>query len=105
LRTPFKFKTNSFHQDSELIPFPERVNANCKTWLLGAAAGREPPFSGEQLQWLERIGDHIVAKFGIEPEDFEYAPFAQEGRLGKLLQLFGERLTPIIDDLNSVLVA
>ena len=105
MRTPFKFKTNSFHQDSELIPFPERVNANCKTWLLGAAAGREPPFSGEQLQWLERIGDHIVAKFGIEPEDFEYAPFAQEGRLGKLLQLFGERLTPIIDDLNSVLVA
>jgi type I restriction enzyme R subunit len=51
------------------------------------------------------IRDHIAANLGIEPDDFEYAPFTQEGGLGKVHQLFGERLVPIIDDLNSVLVA
>ena len=28
----------------------------------------------------------------IEPDDFEYAPFAQEGGLGKVHQLFGDEL-------------
>jgi type I restriction enzyme R subunit len=29
------------------------------------------------------IRDHIAANLGIEAEDFDYAPFAQEGGLGK----------------------
>jgi hypothetical protein len=36
------------------------------------------------------IRDHIAANLGIEPDDFEYAPFAQEGGLGKVYQLFGD---------------
>jgi type I restriction enzyme R subunit len=114
----------AIHQDNELIPFPERVNANFKAWLATQTRhpetsprhpgegqtrhpgeGRGPGFTAEQIKWLEMIRDHIAANLGIEPDDFEYAPFAQEGGLGKVHQLFGERLTPIIDDLNSVLVA
>jgi type I restriction enzyme, R subunit len=35
-------------------------------------------------KWLiEMIRDHIAANLGIEPDDFEYAPFAQEGGLGQ----------------------
>ena len=57
------------------------------------------------MKWLEMIRDHIAANLRIAPDDFEYAPFSQEGGLGKVHQLFGERLTRIIDDLNSALVA
>ena len=51
------------------------------------------------------IRDHIAANLGIEPDDFEYAPFAQEGGLGKVHQLFPEGLGPIMDSLNVALVA
>jgi type I restriction enzyme R subunit len=99
----------AIHQDNELIPFPERVNANFKAWLasqtVGAVSAAKRPFTEEQLHWLEMIRDHIAANLGIEPDDFEYAPFAQEGGLGKVHQLFGDDLVPIIADLNTALVA
>ena len=42
---------------------------------------------------------------GIEPDDFEYAPFAQEGGLGKVYQLFGDELNSLIEQLNETLAA
>jgi type I restriction enzyme R subunit len=95
------------------IPFPERVNANFNAWLAKqntpsplAGEGREgAKFTPEQIKWLEMIRDHIAANLGIEPDDFEYAPFSQQGGLGKVHQLFGDGLAPIMDDLNSMLVA
>jgi type I restriction enzyme R subunit len=48
--------------------------------------------------------DHIAANLGIEPDDFEYAPFSKKGGLGKAHQLFGRDLTPIIETLNKALV-
>ena len=105
----------AIHQDNELIPFPERVNANFKVWLAtqqsfpplppGEGGGEGKRFTEEQYKWLEMIRDHIAANLGIETDDFEYAPFAQEGGLGKVHQLFGPDLTPIMENLNTVLVA
>jgi len=107
----------AIHQDNELIPFPERVNANFKAWLAtqqgtlpspasGRGAGGEGArFTPEQLHWLEMIRDHIAANLGIEPDDFEYAPFAQEGGLGKVYQLFGDELNTLIEQLNESLAA
>ncbi len=112
----------AIHQDNELVPFPERVNANFKAWLAqqntrsplmgegwgegGPKAGeQEPRFTPEQLKWLEMIRDHIAANLGIEPDDFEYAPFVQEGGLGKVYQLFGEELNALIEQLNESLAA
>jgi type I restriction enzyme R subunit len=112
----------AIHQDNELVPFPERVNANFKTWLAtqqqrpspsgrgaggeGAVkAGGEGRFTPEQLRWLEMIRDHIAANLGIAPDDFEYAPFAQEGGLGKVYQLFGDELNGLIEQLNESLAA
>jgi type I restriction enzyme R subunit len=66
----------AMHQDNELLPFPERVNANFKAWL--AQAGH--PFTPEQLHWLEMIRDHIAANLGIEPDDFELLPLRAGGR-------------------------
>ncbi|MFA6181632.1 type I restriction-modification enzyme R subunit C-terminal domain-containing protein [Acidithiobacillus sp.] len=94
----------AIHQDNELVPFPERVNANFKAWLAGQeSAGKQ--FSTDQRRWLEMIRDHIAANLGIEPDDFEYAPFAQEGGLGRVHQIFGDELNTLIEQLNESLAA
>ena len=94
----------AIHQDNELIPFPERVKANFRLWLSGhESSGRQ--FTAEQRQWLEMIRDHIAANLGIDPDDFEYAPFSQHGGLGKVHQLFGDKLNVIIEELNETLAA
>ena len=90
----------AIHQDNELVPFPERVKANFNAWL-----AQQKSFSPEQLHWLEMIRDHVAANLSIGPDDFEYAPFTQEGGLGKAHRLFPEGLQPIIEALNVALVA
>ncbi|MHB1202435.1 MAG: type I restriction-modification enzyme R subunit C-terminal domain-containing protein [Acidithiobacillus sp.] len=95
----------AMYQDNELVPFPERVNANFRAWFVGAAPRREKPFTEEQSHWLEMIRDHIAANLGIEPDDFNYAPFVQAGGLGKVHQLVGDKLTAIIEELNETLAA
>ncbi|MDE2617144.1 MAG: DEAD/DEAH box helicase family protein [Burkholderiales bacterium] len=91
----------AMQQDNELVPYPERVQANFKAWL----AQHGQPFTPEQLHWLEMIRDHIAANLGIEIDDFEYAPFSQEGGLGKVHQLFGVELPKVIEELNRELAA
>ena len=107
----------AIHQDNELVPFPERVNANFNAWLAqqqsssplpqgeGKGEGGGRRFTPEQLHWLEMIRDHVAANLGIGTDDFEYAPFAQEGGLGKAHRLFQEDLQTIIENLNVSLVA
>ena len=91
----------AMQQDNELVPYPERVQANFKAWLAQHGA----PFTPEQQHWLEMIRDHIAANLGIELEDFDYAPFSQQGGLGRVHQLFGEQLPQVMDELNRELVA
>ncbi len=92
------------HQDNELVPFPERVSVNFKAWL-GEQQSRGRKFTDEQRRWLEMIRDHVAANLAVEPDDFEYAPFAQEGGLGKVHQVFGSELNKMIEELNRVLAA
>lgn len=91
----------AMQQDNELVPYPERVQANFKAWL----AQHGEAFTPEQQHWLEMIRDHIAANLGIELEDFDYAPFSQQGGLGRVHQLFGEQLPQVMDELNRELVA
>ncbi|MDE3040080.1 MAG: DEAD/DEAH box helicase family protein [Nitrospirota bacterium] len=92
------------HQDNELVPFPEKVTANFKAWL-GEQESRGKKFTDEQRHWLEMIRDHIAANLAVDRDDFEFAPFTQEGGLGKVHQLFPEGLQTIIETLNVALVA
>lgn len=62
-------------------------------------------FTPEQIHWLEMIRDHITANLAIEVDDFDLAPFAQQGGLGKVHQVFGEGLNTILGELNEVLAA
>ena len=94
----------AIHQDNELIPFPERVNANFKAWL-ASQENLGKKFTEEEQRWLEMIRDHIAANLGIEADDFNYAPFVQAGGLGKVVQLFGDSLNAIIEELNETLAA
>jgi len=94
----------AMHQDNELVPFPERVNANFKAWLAQQEASGKR-FSEEQRRWLVMVRDHIAANLGIEPDDFELAPFAKEGGLGKVHQLFGAELPKVLETLNKELAA
>jgi type I restriction enzyme R subunit len=94
----------AIHQDNELIPFPERVDANFKAWLASQERSGTK-FRGEQRRWLEMIRDHIAANLGIDADDFNYAPFVQAGGLGKVHQLFGDGLTALVDDLSQTLAA
>jgi type I restriction enzyme R subunit len=116
----------AMHQDNELLPFPERVNANFTAWLAQSTQtyntttsrhsgtptrhsgeSRNPgiPFTPEQMHWLEMIRDHIAANLGIVPDDFEYSPFTQEGGIGKVHQLFGAELPKVLEALNLELAA
>ena len=95
----------AMQQTNELVPYPERVQANFKAWLAQHQQHNPQPFTQEQQHWLEMIRDHIAANLGIETGDFEYAPFNTEGGLGKVHQLFGAELPKVIEEMNRELAA
>ena len=112
----------AMHRDDELVPFPERVNANFERWMAGqqshphplgerteakgdSRVGSASRFTPEQIRWLEMIRDHVAANLSIEVDHFDLAPFAQEGGLGRVHQIFGDDLNKILDELNGVLAA
>ena len=94
----------AIHQDNELVPFPERVNANFQAWLAQQEKSGKK-LSEVQRHWLEMIRDHVAANLSIEKDDFELAPFNREGGLGKVHQVFGSELNRIIEELNGTLAA
>ncbi|MDP1900177.1 MAG: type I restriction-modification enzyme R subunit C-terminal domain-containing protein [Rubrivivax sp.] len=94
----------AMQQDNELVPYPERVAANYKAWLAQQASAGHV-FTPEQQRWLEMIRDHVAANLGVTLDDFEYAPFSQQGGLGRVHQLFGAELRPLLDQLNRHLAA
>ena len=87
-----------------LKPFSESVEERFNEWLMDKAKA-EITFTPDQLAWLNLIRDHIATSLSIEPNDFDYAPFSQQGGLGRAHQLFGNALTKVLEELNEVLVA
>ena len=94
----------AMHQSNELVPFPERVNANFKAWLAQQTQA-STLFTPEQLHWLDMIREHIAGNLTIVPDDFEYSPFAQEGGMGRVYQLFGAELPKVLEAMNRELAA
>ena len=88
----------------ELVPFADGVHERFGGWLaMQETAGRA--FTPEQRRWLEAIRDHIAGSVSMEMGDFQYAPFNQQGGLGKAYELFGDELGVLIEELNVELVA
>jgi len=94
----------ALEQQPVLTPFAASVAERFDQWL-AAKARAGAAFTPDQVAWLRLIRDHIATSLSIEPDDFGYAPFAQRGGLGKAHQLFGEELTKLLDELNTLLVA
>jgi len=94
----------ALHHEPELTPFAETVQGRFATWLAQQEA-RARRFTDEQRHWLELIRDHIAANLSIEMDDFDYAPFAQRGGLGKAHQVFGEELAAVLSQLTEELVS
>ena len=94
----------ALHQEEELVPYREQVLLRFEHWMAEQRnEGKE--FSREQVRWLELIRDHIATSLEMDLEDFDYAPFAEEGGLGKASQVFGKELKPLLQELNEALAA
>lgn len=91
--------------DKDLRAFDKTIDENFKTWIFKQNAGQHNRFSPEQMEWLRLIKDHIVSSYHIELEDLDYTPFDAQGGRGKMYQLFGSEMEPILDELNQILVA
>ncbi|MGL5134464.1 MAG: type I restriction-modification enzyme R subunit C-terminal domain-containing protein, partial [Planktothrix sp.] len=78
-----------------LEPFAVTIEEKFQQWLRGKT------FSSEQVCWLEKIKEHIITSVRIDVEDLQEMP--QEAFQG--VQLFGNDLMNILNELNEVLAA
>ncbi|MBI5424200.1 MAG: DEAD/DEAH box helicase family protein [Opitutae bacterium] len=89
--------------DQKLTPFADTVRRNFRDWILRKNAGK--PFNAEQTAFLQLIRDHVATACRLEREDLDYAPFDAKGGLGKMYELFGERMDALIEEANQELTA
>ena len=90
--------------DAKLSTFDDTVRRNFQSWIMQHHAGSGEKFNEEQMHWLHMIRDHVANSFHIERDDLEMSPFDAQGGLGRMYQLFGARMEPLLDELNEVLV-
>lgn len=86
-----------------LVPYREELRERYQAWLKERDA--EHRFTVQQREWLDRMAEHIAPSLAIEPDDFETGWFAQHGSRGRAHALFGERLQPLMAELNDRLAA
>ncbi len=91
--------------DPKLAAFDDTVRKNFQSWIMARHAGTTVKFTEPQTAWLQMIRDHLSTSFHLERDDLDMAPFDAEGGLGKMYQLFGEAMDPLIAELNEALVA
>jgi type I restriction enzyme R subunit len=90
--------------DNALTPYDKTIDRNFQNWVFGKQAGALK-FTEEQMRWLRMMKEHIMSSFHIDVDDLEYTPFDAEGGVGKMYQLFGDRMGEIIEELNEALAA
>ena len=86
-----------------LVPYRDELRERYQAWLKEQDADKT--FTPEQREWLDRMAEHIATSLAIEPEDFETGWFGQHGSLGKAHALFGDKLKPLMAELNERLAA
>jgi type I restriction enzyme R subunit len=89
--------------DPKLAPYADTVRRNFQNWILKRHSGAGEKFTGEQLEWLHMVRDHITSSIHIERDDIDMAPFNAKGGLGKMHQLFGSSMDDLIEELNEAL--
>ena len=94
----------TLHQDDQLVPFRDTVEERFAAWLT-AQQQRGADFTVEQLQWLAWMRDSVAEDLAITTESFEFTPYNERGGIGKAVQIFGERLAPLMEELSEALAA
>ena len=82
-----------------LAPMGMTVEERYREWLVEKEQAGIT-FTVDQKKWLDAIKDHISSSLAIEQDDLEEVPFNTIGGLGRAYELFGDRLAPILDELN-----
>ena len=95
---------HAIHPNEPVVPVRAEVEENYRAWFAEQEQSGTK-FTPEQRQWLDAIRDHIAQSLAIETADFEDVPFNRMGGLGKVHQLFGDKLTELLDELNERLAA
>jgi len=91
--------------DNSISTYAATVRRNFQRWIMQHHSGAGEKFNEQQMAWLHMIRDHITSSFHMERDDLEMAPFDAKGGMGKMYQLFGERMDAVIEELNKELVA
>jgi type I restriction enzyme R subunit len=86
-----------------LVPYRDELRERYQAWIEERDAANT--FTPEQREWLDRMAEHIATSLAIEPEDFETGWFGQHGSLSRAHALFGEKLRPLMVELNERLAA
>ena len=95
---------HAIHPKEPVVAVRSEVEENYRAWLADKQKAGIV-FTAEQRQWLDAIKDHIAQSLAIEQTDFDDVPFNRMGGLGKVYQLFGDRLPKLLDELNDRLAA
>lgn len=90
--------------NTPLAPVGMAVEERYQQWLADKIASGIS-FTPDQQKWLDAIKDHIASSLNIEQDDLEEVPFNAIGGLGRAYELFGDKLTEILDELNVRLAA
>ena len=82
-----------------LEPFEEHVRQRFTAWLEEKRAAGVT-FNFDQLAWLKKMRDYISASGSVDREHLE-----ADNVLGPIYKAFGEKLWPLMDELNLTLAA
>ncbi|MBA29055.1 MAG: restriction endonuclease subunit R [Hyphomonadaceae bacterium] len=92
-------------QIDTLTPIAAIVEQRFNLWI-GREKQQGREYTEDQMAWLTLIRDYIAANAEIARGDLQEAPgFFERGGVAKAHALFGERLTGLLDDLVTALVA
>ena len=91
--------------DATISPYSETVRRNFQNWTMTRHSGGGEKFNEEQMDWLRMIRDHIISSFHLDRDDLDMAPFDGKGGMGRMYQLFGDRMDSVIKELNEALAA
>lgn len=90
--------------EQPLAPYAQEVRLRYVRWK-NEKERAGVAFTPEQSEWLDRMAEHIATSLAIQPDDFQDGWFGQQGSLGRVHVLFGERLAPLLAELNERLAA
>lgn len=91
--------------DETIADYAATVRRNFQIWIMKHHSGAGEKFNKTQMDWLYMVRDHIINSFHIEKDDLETAPFDANGGMGKMYQLFGDKMDNLLEELNEALSA